>query len=55
METLYALVEDPSNKIAVEACDHKHRIFRHEHYDYECQRCGVAFDGDKASLPNVVR
>jgi len=54
MDTLYALVDDPNKFIVVEHCDHKHRQFRNEHYDYECQRCGLIFDDDKTMRPSVV-
>ena len=55
MDTLYALVENPSTGIVIENCDHQHRTFRREHYDYECQRCGQIFDDDQTSLPTVIR
>ena len=55
MDTLYALVSDPSISIVIEDCDHHHLTFRREHYDFECQRCGQIFDDDQISPTNVVR
>ena len=55
MDTLYALVSDPSISIVIENCDHRHRTFRHDQYDFECQRCGQIFDDDETSPTNVVR